>query len=61
MALRSPDETEHQKVKASTWKTLADYVLKNQGLDIENPDEEPEAKPEESKPNIQIFRGGKEL
>ena len=29
-----------QKVKASTWKTLADYVLKNQGYDIQNPDGE---------------------
>lgn len=61
LALRSPDDNEHQMVKANTWKTLADYVLKNQGLDIENPDEEPEAKPEESKPNIEIFRGGRQL
>lgn len=61
LALRSPDDNEHQSVKANTWKTLADYVLKNQGLDIQNPDEEPEAKPEETKPSIQIFRGGKEL
>ena len=62
LALRSPDETEHQKVKADTWKTLADYVLKNQGLDIKNPDEEVvNNKPVENKPNIQIFRGGKEL
>jgi len=62
LALRSPDDTEHQMVKANTWKTLADYVLKNQGLDIKNPDgEEIESKPEENKPVIQIFRGGKEL
>jgi Flp pilus assembly protein CpaB len=61
LALRSPDETEHQTVKASTWKTLADYVMKNQGFDIENPDEVPEAQPEDNKPSIQIFRGGKEL
>ncbi len=40
LALRSPDESEHQTVKADTWKTLADYVLKNQGLDIQNPDGE---------------------
>ena len=38
LALRSPDENERKKVKASTWKTLADYVLKNQGLDIQDPD-----------------------
>ena len=63
LALRSPDETEHQTVKADTWKTLADYVLKNQGLDIKDPDGENTGtgKPAESKPNIQIFRGGKEL
>jgi pilus assembly protein CpaB len=62
LALRSPDESERQKVKADTWKTLADYVLKNQGLDIQNPDGgNANNKPAENKPNIQIFRGGKEL
>jgi Flp pilus assembly protein CpaB len=65
LALRSPDESEHQSVKADTWKTLADYVLKNQGLDIQDPDGEnanANNKPtEENKPSIQIFRGGKEL
>ena len=62
LALRSPDESQHQMVKPSTWKTLADYVLKNQGLDIQNPDGETEDKqPTDNKPNIQIFRGGKEL
>ena len=63
LALRSPDERDHQMVKASTWKTLADYVLENQGSDIQNPDEikEEEEKPVETKPYIQIFRGGKEL
>ena len=62
LALRSPDESERQMVKANTWKTLADYVLKNQGIDIKNPDGETvNTKPVENKPNIQIFRGGKEL
>lgn len=62
LALRSPDDSEHQSVKASTWKTLADYVLKNQGLDIQDPDGDNANKlPMENKPNIQIFRGGKEL
>lgn len=64
LALRSPDESEHQTVKADTWKTLADYVLKNQGLDIKDPDGESansNSKPVENKPSIQIFRGGKEL
>ena len=61
LALRSPDESGQQKVKADTWKTLADYVLTNQGLDIQNPDGGTANKPVEHKPSIQIFRGGKEL
>ena len=62
LALRSPDDNNHQTVKADTWKTLADYVLKNQGLDIQNPDgENVNNKPVGNKPSIQIFRGGKEL
>lgn len=67
LALRSPQETDRQMVKASTWKTLADYVLQNQGAQIDLPDElkgasqkKGEAKPA-AKPTIQIFRGGKEL
>ena len=35
LALRSPNESGRPKVKADTWKTLADYVFKNQGLDIQ--------------------------
>jgi pilus assembly protein CpaB len=61
LALRSPEDSNHQMVKADTWKTLADYVLKNQGLDIQNPDGETVNKSVGSKPSIQIFRGGKEL
>lgn len=75
LALRSPQDNDRQMVKASTWKTLADYVLQNQGADLSLPEEpkpepvkepEPEVKPEPvkqepPKPNIQIFRGGKEL
>ncbi len=64
-ALRSPQETERQMVKTTTWKTLADYVLQNQGADIDLPDDlkgiinQDDDKP--AKPDIQIFRGGKEL
>jgi Flp pilus assembly protein CpaB len=65
LALRSPDDTEHKTLKANTWKTLADYVLQNQGADIQvqEEDEDTSAKsgPEQNKPSIQIFRGGKEL
>ncbi len=64
-ALRSPQETERQMVKTTTWKTLADYVLQNQGADIQLPDDlrgvvsKDDDKP--AKPDIQVFRGGKEL
>jgi len=62
LALRSPDDTDHPTVKANTWKTLAEYVLKNQGLDIQDPDgENTSNKTIDVKPSIQIFRGGKEL
>ena len=66
LALRSPNEHEHQMVKASTWKTLADYVLQNQGAAIHLPgsisgEDAQQEIPQEQKPNIQIFRGGKEL
>lgn len=64
-ALRSPQETERQMVKTTTWKTLADYVLQNQGADIDLPNDlkglmiKDDDKP--VKQEIQIFRGGKEL
>ena len=64
LALRSPNEHEHQMVQASTWKTLADYVLQNQGASIgvaDNVDEQKKDADQGPKPYIQIFRGGKEL
>ena len=63
LALRSPNESDKQIVKASTWKTLADYVLQNQGSELDVSESETEAAPKEQadKPYIQIFRGGKEL
>lgn len=63
LALRSPDDTEHKTLKANTWKTLADYVLQNQGADIGAQDEAPDTTKgsEDKGPSIQIFRGGKEL
>ena len=64
LALRSPNERDKQMVKASTWKTLADYVLQNQGAAIGIADDFEEKKNNESQepePHIQIFRGGKEL
>ena len=65
LALRSANENEKQMVKTSTWKTLADYVLQNQGSAFEVPEEESAAKDQpktdDNKPYIQIFRAGKEL
>lgn len=64
LALRGSDEHDKKMVKASTWKTLADYVLQNQGANISVPDDEAdtsETNPADTKPSIQIFRGGKEL
>lgn len=68
LALRSPQDTDHQMVKSSTWKTLADYVLQNQGADLSLPDDLKGQTKEDNnedapieKPAIQIFRGGKEL
>ncbi len=68
LALRAPQEDERLTVEASTWKTLADYVLKNQGADINLPDslkgvvtDSKAEQPKSTETNIQIFRGGKEL
>ena len=64
LALRAKNENDKENVKTSTWKTLADYVLQNQGASFDVPEEESGLKTETSennKPYIQIFRGGKEL
>jgi Flp pilus assembly protein CpaB len=74
MVLRSPREKRHHMLQASTWKTLAEYVMENHGADI-GIEEEKKAEPavpaareeveeveaEEARPYIQIFRGGREL
>jgi Flp pilus assembly protein CpaB len=75
LALRSPTERDTEKLKTSTWKTLADYVLQNHGQNIglkgqdDDEDEDADKKKakvesvevKEAKPYIQIFRAGKEL
>ena len=72
LALRSPTEKKNEQIKTSTWKTLADYVLQNQGADIGVSGGEASDKDgkranvesvdvKEAKPYIQIFRAGKEL
>ncbi len=72
LALRSPTEKKTEQIKTSTWKTLADYILQNQGADIgvgTGAGDELKGKKasvesvdvKEAKPYIQIFRAGKEL
>lgn len=71
LALRSPTEKKNEQIKTSTWKTLADYILQNQGADIGVSGEAPDTKGKkadvesvdvkEAKPYIQIYRAGKEL
>ena len=74
LALRAPDEKRSVMLPSATWETLADYVLQNHGASIEPPQKEEDKKEksdaestkksedeEESKPSIQIIRGGKEL
>ncbi len=65
LALRAKDENEKENVKTSTWKTLADYVLQNQGASFDVPEDGSTVKTESvdttNKPYIQIFRAGKEL
>jgi Flp pilus assembly protein CpaB len=68
LALRSPTEKEHQMLPTATWTTLAEYVLENNGADIQtnDPNKEVEAlkveeRPEEAQPYIEIYRGGREL
>ncbi|MBL8014495.1 MAG: Flp pilus assembly protein CpaB [Candidatus Omnitrophica bacterium] len=71
LALRSPTEKKNEQIKTSTWKTLADYVLQNQGADIgvgsgmdwgkSKKTDVQSVDVKEAKPYIQIFRGGKEL
>jgi Flp pilus assembly protein CpaB len=69
LSLRSPAETEDKVLQqVASWGSLADFVLENQGTELAVPEEkkviteEPKEEPaEEIKPNIQIFRGGREL
>ncbi len=72
LALRTPMEKGRTMIPAANWSTLGEYVLENSGADIKLSDngEEGGKKPElkvetenvqETKPYIQIFRGGKEL
>ena len=65
LALRSPNEKGRQMLSTATWSALADYVLENNGADIEANTEKADTTGDEkaktAKPEIQVFRGGKEL
>jgi len=69
LALRSPNEKEHQMLPTATWTSLAEYVLENNGADIQasEPTKEVEESPkveqraDEAQPYIEIYRGGREL
>jgi Flp pilus assembly protein CpaB len=68
LALRSPNEQDHQMLPTATWTTLAEYVLENNGADIQvnEPSREEvttkiESGTEEAQPYIEVYRGGREL
>lgn len=65
LALRSPNEKGRQMLSAATWSALADYVLENNGADIELAPEQIETVVSDNKTrtpvqSFQVYRGGKE-
>lgn len=70
LILRSPTETETQILQPASWDNLAEYALDKNGMELMVPksraviqpvDAKTQKGPEEIKPYIQIFRGGREL
>jgi len=64
LILRAPAETEIQTLKAANWTTLSDYIYEKQGTQIMVPGKaevQDSTEPEEVKPFIQIFQGGREM
>ncbi len=69
LSLRSSTEKDKQMLQVASWDALSDYVLDKQGTElpipqeavVEAPSPKSEIKAEKSKPNIQIFRAGREL
>jgi pilus assembly protein CpaB len=74
LALRTPTEKGRAMIPTASWSTLAEYVLENSGADLKAPPEKAvddaskktdlkveTENVEETKPYIQIYRGGKEL
>ncbi|MBF0122629.1 MAG: Flp pilus assembly protein CpaB [Candidatus Omnitrophica bacterium] len=64
LALRSPNEKGRQMLSTATWSALADYVLENNGADIEASSEKGDSgdsdKSGTPKQQFQIYRAGKE-
>lgn len=73
LSLRAPAEEGTEFLQVASWDTLSQYVLDKQGTTLDlpikpkpkeeekKPEVEEEEKPEEEKPYIQIFRGGREF
>jgi Flp pilus assembly protein CpaB len=70
LSLRSPAETEDKVLQqVASWQHLSDFVMENQGTELEVPEVKKEVQKEEKKEEpkeeptstIQIFRGGREL
>ncbi|MBN1870019.1 MAG: Flp pilus assembly protein CpaB [Candidatus Omnitrophica bacterium] len=69
LSLRSPAETEERVLQqVASWDALSEFVLEQQGTDLKVPVKKSTIAPggeeevgEETKPFIQIFRGGREL
>ncbi|NLE65276.1 MAG: hypothetical protein GX606_05120, partial [Elusimicrobia bacterium] len=61
LALRAPTEKNREMVSAATWAALADYALENNGTDIEQLNVVEEKEEAVTIPDIQVFRGGREL
>lgn len=67
LTLRTTNEKGRTMLPRASWSTLADYILENSGADIQGPDtdnEETDKKVyavEETKPFIQVYRGGREF
>ncbi len=63
LVLRAPSETQIEKLQKADWQNLAEYVFSQQGTEISAPVSAANLRPDtdkkqESKPLIEIFKGG---
>jgi Flp pilus assembly protein CpaB len=71
LVLRSPSETDVKTIQPASWEALAEYAMDKDGMELPIPKSRAviqpvgsgatSTSPEEVKPYIQIFRGGREL